>query len=100
LEGKNQRKSDVKSQQFKRKRVKKKKRLKPKENICHPRKNCALRTLNSDARFFIADRDKAYFSEWEVKSKLNITPSKNDGTTVHSSVPGNGRISRRTTCGK
>jgi hypothetical protein len=27
-----------------------------------------------------------------VNSELNITPSKNDGTTVHSSVPGNGPV--------
>jgi hypothetical protein len=33
LDVKNQRKSDVRNQQFKRKRVKKKERLKPKENI-------------------------------------------------------------------
>jgi hypothetical protein len=55
-----------------------------------------LRSTDSKQRcsVFIADRDEAYFSEWEVNSKLNITPSKNDGTTVHGSVPGNGPVKR------
>jgi hypothetical protein len=53
-----------------------------------------LRSTDSKQRcsVFIADRNEAYFSEWEVNSKLNVTPAKNDGTTIYSSVPGNGPV--------
>jgi hypothetical protein len=90
LEGKNQRKSDVRSQQFKRERVKKKAKA---EREYMPSKK-KLRSTDSKQRcsVFIADRNEVYFSEWEVNSKLNVTPAKNDGTTVHSSIPGNGPV--------